>query len=353
MPARKYQIPDDDKERAQEQLVEEQREITYDTKDYTVELIVHKYQTSEYYVPQYQRRFVWDHARKTKFVESVLLGIPIPVLFGADIEQSGNVEIIDGAQRIQTLDEFLRGALPLSGLTKLDTLNGFSFHDLPKAQQNRFKNRTIRVVVLYEKADLHTRIEIFERINTSPLQPEPSEIRKGAFQGPFYSLVTQCAEKELFQEVCPVSKKRRARGEAEELVLRFFAYADSYKDFRHDVSRFLDRYVQRMNQEAESNPEILEQKSEEFQRMLEFASRFLPYGMAKRQGQNYTPRVRFEALSVGIHLALQQDPNLRPTDLDWLTSEDFESHVRTDASNSGPKLRGRIEYVRDQLLANQ
>ncbi|RUV92411.1 hypothetical protein EOA88_08860, partial [Mesorhizobium sp. M5C.F.Ca.IN.020.14.1.1] len=62
------------------------------------------------------------------------------------------------------------------------------------------------------------------------------------------------------------------------------------------------------------------------------------------------PRIRFEAIAVGTALALRSDPALRPPSDAWLRSKQFEELVRTDASNSAPKLRGRIEYVRDSLL---
>ena len=71
---------------------------------------------------------------------------------------------------------------------------------------------------------------------------------------------------------------------------------------------------------------------------------------AKKQGHVRTPRIRFEALSVGIALALRQDPDLLPVSMGWLDSDEFKAHMRSDASNSKPKVISRIEFVRDNLL---
>ena len=63
--------------------------------------------------------------------------------------------------------------------------------------------------------------------------------------------------------------------------------------------------------------------------------------------------VRFEALSVGIHLALKEKPDLTiPNDISWLESEELMKHTRSDASNSRPKVKARIEYIKNKLLGS-
>lgn len=85
--------------------------------------------------------------------------------------------------------------------------------------------------------------------------------------------------------------------------------------------------------------------------VLNFAKEYLepPY-FARKGRDKATPRVRFEALSVGILLALKQNPQLQPTDFSWIESEEFKIHTTSDASNNQGKLRARIEFVRDCLL---
>lgn len=333
-----------DVDAADAQIKLKQSDVDYDTKDFTIDYIIRAFQDDYFYIPDYQRKFVWDQKRQRRFIESVLLGLPIPFLFIAEMDD-GRLEIVDGAQRVQTLERFVNDDLLLDHLEKLPALNGFTFTDLPDAQQRKFKNRALRMIVLDESTALDVRQDIFDRINTGSLSAKASEVRKGAFGGPFYGVIQYCATNKDFLELCPITDSVRKRGEAEELVLRFFAYSDSYKRFQHDVANFLDEYVRGHREDFDPD-----EMKDRFSRMIKFVAMYFPYGFAKAPHAKTTPRVRFEAISVGVHLALEDDPKLVPQKIDWLDSPEFKRHTTTHASNSGPKLRARVEYVRDQLL---
>jgi hypothetical protein len=337
-------ISEEDRRKAEIEIKEKQREVDYDLRDFTIDYIVQRFNDNEFYIPDYQRQFVWHDGHKMRFIESVILGLPIPFMFVADTDD-GRLEIVDGAQRIQTLEAFLNDNLRLSELKKLPSLNGFTFSDLPTSQQRKFGNRALRIIVLEDTTTEQTRQEIFDRINTSGVRANPSEIRRGAYKGHFMDFVSECAEDDLFVKLCPISDTMRHRREAEELVVRFFVYSERYKSFRHDVNKFLDEYVQ-VHQDAFDK----ERFKSEFYGMLDFVNRFIANGFAKAKGSKATPRVRFEAIAVGVNLALRKKSDLIPTTMDWLESEEFKNHTTTHASNSGPRLRARIEFVRDVLL---
>ena len=84
--------------------------------------------------------------------------------------------------------------------------------------------------------------------------------------------------------------------------------------------------------------------------MLDFVEKYFPYGFEKTKNAKSTPRVRFEAISVGVALALRKKPDLVPDSMEWLNSDQFKVHTTTHASNSPKRVSGRIEYVRDILL---
>jgi len=100
-------------------------------------------------------------------------------------------------------------------------------------------------------------------------------------------------------------------------------------------------------QEKEFDKETYEK---EFRSMLNFVEKYFPYGFAKTKNAKSTPRVRFEAISVGVALALRENLDLVPDSMEWLGSEEFKKHTTTHASNSTKRVSGRIEYVRDVLL---
>lgn len=335
-----------DKDAIEEQLRETQTSIAYDTKEYVVEVMVSRFEKGFFFIPLYQRDFVWKEDRQSKFIESVIMGLPIPFLFGVQ-DSSGKTEILDGAQRMQTLVAFAKNNLCLSDLSRLDLLNGLKFRDLPASQQAKFLDRSMRMVILPETVTQQSRLDMFERINTGSLDLKKAEIRKGSFSGPFYDFVSELALDEQFNSLCPISSKSLNRGEREELILRFFAYSDRYETFRHSVFNFLDDFLREMNG-AEFDREAL---LSDFRNMLNYVERNLDFGFRKTQRSNSTPRVRFEAISIGINLALKANPNLGDYGQGFIDTADFTKHVTSHASNSGPRLTGRIEYVRDWLLS--
>ena len=240
MSKRKY-ITEDQRLTADAQIKSLQRQINYDTKDYTVELVVQKFKKDEFFIPDYQRGFVWKEKNKSSFIESVLLGLPIPFMFFADCED-GKLEIIDGAQRVQTLVAFVTGKLVLSQLPKLSALHGFRFDDLSEAQKRRFWNRPLRIVVLEESTPKDVRQDIFNRINTSGIKAKESEIRRGSYPGRLTDYIDACSANERFVKLCPVTDAQEIRRERFELLLRFFAYSNCYLEFDHAVKDFLDEF---------------------------------------------------------------------------------------------------------------
>jgi len=342
--ARKNQITASMKHDAELQIKDMQKQIDYDTKDYTIELLVDKFNKKDFFVPPYQRKFIWQPKNKSSFIESVLLGLPIPFMFFGDNED-GRMEIIDGAQRIQTLVSFKNDQLSLTNLKKLPSLNKFKFSDLSDSQQRKFLNRALRVVILEEGTTTDVKQDLFNRINTSGVKANDSEIRRGSYPGSFTTFIENCSNDEQFVKLCPVSEKQKNRHERFELVLRFFAYYDNYLNFVHDVNTFLDDYL--INN-LESIDEL--ELGLVFKNTLLFIEKNFPNGFAKTKNAKSTPRVRFEAIAVGTALALKENPLLVVDNIDWIDSEEFKQLTTSDASNNQHKLKRRIEFVKNKLL---
>lgn len=331
------------------------REVRYIITDFSVELIVSKFREKaeaegDIYVPAYQRNLAWKEDKQSYFIESLILRIPVPPVFFYDVE--GRLEIVDGSQRIRSLVSFLSDGFILDKLEKLDVLNGFRFSDLPISVQRRLNNTPIRSFVLDQGTDESTRIDLFRRLNTSGKKLEDAEIRKGVFKGPFLDLVIAAAASKEFSAVTPhMGGGVDTESERQELTTRFFVYADRYMQFKHDVRRFLDATMADLNRRC--SPQTIAELRGEFDRVMRFIAKHYPRGFYRTESGKIVPRVRFEAVAVGTALALRQDPNLVPASLEWLRSTEFDRLVRTDASNSAPKLRARIEFVRDRLLGVQ
>ncbi len=178
----------------EEQLKAQRRTVDFDTFDIHMQQLLSMLQSKQIQVsPTYQRKFRWDHARCSQFIESVMLGIPIPSLFMAT-NSDNTWEVVDGVQRLSTIVKFagddelrkalgLDGALVLVGLQKLRNFVGFGFDQLPQNIRLHFYTRAAKVITLNDKSDSIVRYDLFERLNTGGVALSAQEIRDCVFRG--------------------------------------------------------------------------------------------------------------------------------------------------------------------------
>ncbi len=343
-------ISDERRAFIEQEIIEFSRQYKYDRQDFPIEVVIGKYAPKNkedeqtLFIPDYQRALVWKTEMQSRFIESLFLGVPIPPIFVSVIDSDGRLEIIDGSQRIRTISKFVSGKLKLKNLENLKSLNSIKFKDLSTTRQRKFKLITIRFNVITEEADLAVRADIFDRLNSTGEKLTPSQIRKGAFtSSTFYQFILDMSEiPNAFKDL---PNKKLIAGEAAELTLRFFVYADIYKEHVHAVGMFLNRYIQKKSDDFDRV-----QLTSEFKKMLAFVEEYFPSGFNKTPTSKAIPRVRFEAIAVGSHLALKEKPDLVPTFMRWLDSKEFKKETTSDASNNQGRLASRIEFVRDCLL---
>jgi hypothetical protein len=362
MKSKQLLLIDDQRAVALDSQIQKLHKITdFEIREYPVEVVVEKFTTglepddeAELFIPDYQREFVWSKDQRSRFIESILLSLPIPYIFVADVAEGkneGRLEIVDGSQRVRTLVEFLQDKLRLQNLKKLTEANGFIFSQMSGPRQMRFKRKTLRMIELTEQADEEARREIFDRLNSGGTKIESMEQRRGSEDGRFLTFIEKCAQVPLFQRLCPVSKARSDRAEYAELVLRYFAYSAKYLKFSKSVDTFLTDYLKEWNLGSSEVHEAALQV--EFDTMLRFIEQYIPNGngFRKNTANKSVPRIRFEALAIGTTLALREQPQLVPQDIsNWLDSEEFRRLTRSDASNSRPRVIDRLHFVRDSLL---
>lgn len=356
-------IPDSLKQVAEEEIRNQARIVDYAIREYPIEVLVDKYLAgedkgeNEIFIPDYQRDFVWSLKQQSRFIESVMIGLPIPYLFVADVSAeeealSGRLEIVDGTQRIRTLAAYVTDNLSLEGLEKLPALNGMLFSDLLPSRQRRFKRVTIRLIELTEEASEETRRDMFDRLNSGGTRLNPMEIRRGVRKGALISLFDDLAKDQRFRALAPLSDASIRRRDYEELVARFFAYLNAYQHFDRSVIEFVDEYIDIAGENFEPSVQGADMRME-WTRMLDFVQKHFQFGFRKGPTNNRTPRVRFEAIAVGTALALRVNPSLSAPDCPtstWAYSEEFNELVSSDGANSRPRLKTRVEYVRDRIL---
>lgn len=344
-------------ERAEEQIVEQSKRIDFYITEYSVEILAQKVRDDEYVVPDYQREFTWDDRRKSRFIESLIMGLPIPFVFFWEMPD-GRLEIVDGSQRLRTIEQFIYGGFRLKELDPLTRLSGLRFDDLLESRQRKIKNRSIRGIILNEHADEAARLDMFERINTGSKIANNAEIRRGALAGPFMDMVTELAQLPVLIELAPMSAKTRKERGYEELVTRFFAYGDGLEEYRDRPADFIFSYSKKMNKDFEADPALVDSYRERFMTVMNFISRNFPFGFKKTEKGKATPRARFEAIAVGSARALEERPDLAETAADeigvssWIGGKEFQAVTSADGANAKSRLNGRIDFVKNKLVGH-
>ncbi len=339
-----------------EQLANQRRKVDFDTFDIHMQQLIAMLSNKQIVVsPKYQRQFRWDDDRCSQFVESLMLGIPIPSLFMAT-NGDNSWEVVDGVQRLSTIikfagDEELRkrhgisGPLVLGELQKLTDFKGLKLADLPPQIQNHFWTRPAKVITLNDKSDKIVRYDLFERLNTGGVALSPQEIRDCVFQGPFADKLEVWSKDPSFRKTVNLTPLQKRDATSEECVLRFFAFRDGYKKFEHSVTEFLNDYMEQATKDFDySLGETV------FKQTFKELARVFPRGISRPTGRRTTPLNLFEGIAVGASLALEQQPKLQAAGLDkWLSSAELREYT-TGATNNRSAVLGRVEFCRDRFL---
>jgi uncharacterized protein with ParB-like and HNH nuclease domain len=304
-------------------------------------------------VPQYQREFIWHLKMQSKFIESILMGVPIQPLFAFELDEDGNLELLDGVQRLSSIKAFVDNSLALSDLEELTASNSFYFDDFSTSRKRKFLNTQLKLYIINENTDEGIRADIFRRVNEGGQRLEPAEIRKGKFIGnDFYTFILEQSNSKEFNKLFVSGKETdKLRGEKEELITRFYALSNNYQNFDHSVREFLDNYIIETNKIFDIA--VKGKMEEELRLTLNFIDQNFISGLRKSETSKMIPRVRFEAISVGVNLALRANSKLKVTNTNWVNSKEFKKLTTSDGSNSKNRVAGRIEFVRDCILGTK
>lgn len=214
--------------------------------------------------PEFQRMFRWPEGSQSRFIESLLLELPIPPIYL--IEREDRVyELIDGLQRLSSYLHF-RGQLSINGelldpLTLSDCdivpeINGLSFEQLPRALEIKLKRSYIRAEILRKESDARLRYYMFKRLNTGGEVLSEQEVRNATIRllsNDFNTFIGELSKNEDFQYcISTISDNSRLKKFDEELVLRFFALKNDIGSYKHDVADFLTDYMEAVSDEQES-----------------------------------------------------------------------------------------------------
>lgn len=254
------------------------RAVVTDT-DWTTETILSQLRRGNIQLnPKFQRRDAWDKARKSKFIESLILGLPIPqIVLAEDKKQRGKFIVLDGKQRLLALRQFAAGSsFAVSneeqgfkgfGLTSLGVRDDLRLKTLEKMENdselvddlNAFLNETIRTVVVRRWPNEEFLNLVFLRLNTGSVRLSPQELRQALHPGPFTNYLDDAASASEWLRNALRIKKPDFRMRDVEIMLRYFAFRYHLNDYTGNLKSFLDGTVNTLNDAwAEKEEEIKE-----------------------------------------------------------------------------------------------
>ncbi len=216
------------------------------------------YQNKELTIsPDYQRLFRWEEEKQSRFVESLILEMPVPPIFVIETDD-GVYELIDGLQRISSYLHF-RGErlgetdddfLVLHGCDIVDDLNGLTFNKLPKALQIKIKRSFVRMEVIKKESEISLKYHMFKRLNTGGELLSAQEIRNCTIRllgSDGIDFLEECSKNQDFKAVINrvASEKRKTRYD-QELILRFFAIKNDIENYKYPVTEYLTRYLEKI-----------------------------------------------------------------------------------------------------------
>jgi hypothetical protein len=307
--------------------------------------------------PDFQRRDRWSVEKQSRFIESIIMNVPIPPVFLGE-DDYGNYVVLDGRQRLTAVYDFLKNIYKLKDLKVWEELNGSRYVDLEKKRLDRaITRRFVPAVVILKESSPEVKYDVFDRLNTGGVVANEMEIRNAVYQGKFNTLIHRLSDDLRFRELWGIPADNTER-EANhlyrtmrdvELVLRVFALSDPDKmelKFKDHLSAFMGAKNQEYTRDAttEAADEAIFRRGAEACWKV-FGSRAFQRGT----GPKSAPLADAMMNSLCLVNPERMDPSLRRllgAELNGLMqNEAFEKAISSGTNGKGA-IRTRIELAR-------
>lgn len=256
-----------------EQIDARRREIHTDGYAMSIGEVISMYRDGDLDIhPEFQRIFRWSDEQKSRLIESILLGIPVPTIFVSQ-RDDGVWDVIDGVQRLSTVLQFIgvyrdedgnsSPALVLEKTEYLPALEGHSYEEAPDATasfddvlRRDFKRSKLDFVIVKKESDQDAKYDLFQRLN-SGTQLSPQEARNCLLvmlDRTFYEWTVRCSKDLSFRTTVPLSQRKEDEGFRQELVLRFFlhhGYGGTAAELGKELGEYLTDWVRATSVDSE------------------------------------------------------------------------------------------------------
>ena len=310
--------------------------------------------------PDFQRMSgIWNIQHKSRFVESLMLNIPIPVFYVAE-DREANWMVVDGIQRMTTINDYVTGEFALAGLEYLTDLNRKRYADLPRRMRRRIDETAFVINVMEPDTPPDVMFNVFRRINTGGLTLNGQEIRHALHPGPVREYLKCLAESDEFIRATDNSVKPDRMADRE-CVLRFLAfYIEPWEKYDgNDLNGYLGKSMDKINA---MDPASRDEIASEFKKAMRAAFDIFGNDAFRKRTSADAPRrfvskALFETWSVALarssperiaYLVEHKEETRRAFIALMSEDSDFERAV-SYATSTPRRLKKRFEAI-DRLV---
>ena len=301
------------------ELSKERKSIKTDSYDMSVGEIISLYKDGDLKLnPAYQRLFRWDEDHKTNFVESILIGIPIPEIFVAQ-KEDGKWDIVDGVQRISTLLQLVgelpdRKPLVLHGTGYLPSLEGMTWETMPSDAKRLLKRARIGVNIILTENSIQSQYDLFQRLNTGGVSLESQEIRNCLIimlNETYYNKINELKTYENFLRCLTLTDEKYKVEYHMELIVRYLIAKNDKVDYSgyniatEKMPHFLDKEMTRLIADEKFDLDVeIEIFKRVFDKLSEVMGKdlFKKYNVEKGKFEGSFSNASFEAILLGTAL---------------------------------------------------
>lgn len=275
--------------------------------DYTIDSLVKRMKTESFRIPEFQRRFVWSQRHASKFIESLLMGLPVPGIFLYKEADTNKHLVVDGQQRLKTLQYFYAGTF---GEKKFRLIGirepwlGKTYEELEASDQLKLDDSIVHATIFRQDQPqdvLDSIYFVFERINSGGIRLSPQEIRNCIAAGSFTNLVKGLNVDSAWRRVFGGAINKRCKDE--ELIVRFLAMLEMRAKYTRPMAKFLNDFSAAMNKEDNAK---LESLKDAFLTTIGMADRAIG-SRAFRPARTLNAAV-FDSVMVGLSIRLSSSP---------------------------------------------
>lgn len=353
----------------EKEIYDRSQEISTDAYAMSVGELISLYKDEELDIhPEFQRFFRWTVQQKSRFIESLLLGIPIPSIFVSQTEK-GTWDVVDGLQRVSTVLELMGelkdqdgNILPpfiLEATRYLPSLNGTVWKDptgnqkeLPQLAKLKIKRSRFDIKIVLNTSDPKSKYELFQRLNTGGSLATEQEVRNCLLimiNRDFYKWLVRLRDDPNFQSCIPISERQKEEQYDMELVVRFVALWDlqneSFSEIREVGSYVTDKIVEL----AENTTFLRERTETAFRKTFNILANslgedsFKKFNLAKDCPSGPVLISMFEIVALGIaYNTLTADYNMPEDRLRTIQKELWKNPQFVSGTGSGIRASTRI-----------